>query len=65
MSTAFHRARADYASKVHSRGPDHPETITARQRMQEESVVAAVKKALDNSPPLSDELRECIIAMLS
>jgi hypothetical protein len=42
-----------------------PEVMTARQRMQEEATVAAIEKALTKAPPLTDELRARIIAMLS
>jgi hypothetical protein len=47
------------------RPEEDEELAEARLRVQELVFVDAVKKALKKAPPLTDELRQKIIAMLS
>ena len=63
-STPYTKARAHYASLRAKKPATDPEVVSARQRMQEEAIVAAIGKAMAKAPPLTDELRARIIAML-
>jgi hypothetical protein len=63
MSTAHHRARVAILSRY--RDPDDPELSGARQKLAEETLVAAVRRALDAAPPLTPEARTRIVGLLS
>jgi hypothetical protein len=61
----FMQARGRYASLTRDREPDDPELVAARQQMQEIALVNAIDKALAKAPPITEELRARIIALLS
>jgi hypothetical protein len=63
MSTAHHRARAAILSRY--RDPDDRELSSARQKLAEETLVAAVRRALDAAPPLTPEVRTRIVGLLT
>ena len=66
MSTAaFEAFRAKYGGLVRDRAPDDPELLDTKHAMQAEALVVAVEKALRKAPPMSDELRQRIIGLLS
>jgi hypothetical protein len=62
-STTHHRARA--AALGRYRAPDDPELLSAREKLAEETLIAAVKRALAAAPPLSPEIRARIVSLLS
>ena len=61
----FYQERARYGALTRSRKPDDPELLASRAVMDEESLVAAIAKALAKSPPLTPEVRQRIIGLLS
>lgn len=63
MPTAHHRARVAILSRY--RDPDDPELSGARQKLAEETLVAAVQRALDAAPSLTSEVRTRIVGLLS
>jgi hypothetical protein len=65
MSTSTFRAkRARYASLTRSRPSDDPELIETRLLMQEEALLRAISKALAKAPPMTDQLRARVFALL-
>ena len=64
MPTNFHVERARVAVLTRYRDPDDPELLAARRRMQEEALVTAISKALAKAPPMTDQLRARIFALL-
>jgi hypothetical protein len=61
----FYRERARYGALKRSRKPDDPELLASRAIMAEESLVAAINKALAKAPPLTPAVRERILGLLS
>ena len=47
------------------RAPDDPELVDTKHAMQAEALVAAVEKAMRKAPPMTDDLRQRIIGLLS
>ncbi len=64
-TTSFHIHRARLASLSRSRPPDDPELVETRLCMQEEVLVNAITRALQKAPPITPQLRERIIALIS
>ena len=71
MSWTHHRARVAALSR--DRAPDDPELVAARQALAEarqdpalraERLALAICKAVDAAPPLSDEQRTRLAALL-
>jgi hypothetical protein len=62
-SLAHHRARAAVLTRY--RSDDHPELLDARQKYGEERLLDAVERALAAAPPLTDEVRQRIVGLLS
>jgi hypothetical protein len=56
--------RGKVGGLTRDRSEDDAELVEARQRLQEQVLIDAIRKALKKAPPLSDELRQRIIAML-
>lgn len=56
--------RGKVGGLTRDRPEDDAELVEARQRLQEQVLIDAVRKALRKAPPLSDELRQKINAML-
>lgn len=63
--TSARRERGRYAALRRSRAADDPELLEARRCMREAALVAAIERALKNSPPLTAELRARIDALLA
>ena len=64
LSAESARERARVASLTRSREPDDPELIDARRNLRAARLTDAVEAALAEAPPLSDEQRERIAALL-
>ena len=64
VSNPFHHARARVAVLTRHCAPDDPVLIDARRRMHEEVLVNAVTKAFGNGPPMTDELRQRVLALV-
>jgi len=62
VSWTHHRARVAALSR--DRAPDDPELLNARRDLREERLAAAIRKAVDAAPPLSDEQRTRLAALL-
>jgi hypothetical protein len=71
-SWTHHRAR--YAALSRDRAPDDPELVAARQALAEarqdpalrvERLAEAIRKAVDAAPPLTDEQRTRLAALLN
>jgi hypothetical protein len=62
VSWTHHRARVAALSR--DRAPDDPELLNARRGLREERLAAAIRKAVDAAPPLSDEQRTRLAALL-
>jgi hypothetical protein len=62
-SFCVHRARL--ASLSRSRSPDDPELVNTRLCMQQEVLVNAITRALQKAPPMTPQLRERIITVIS
>jgi hypothetical protein len=65
MELTFLQARGRYASLTRDRPPGDPELVAAKHTMQEEALVIAITRALAKAPPMTEELRARIIALLS
>jgi hypothetical protein len=65
MQLTYSQARGRYASLTRDRAPDDPELVAAKRTMQEIALVNAIEKVLAKSPPLTDEVRARIAALLS
>lgn len=63
MSTKFHE-RARIASLTRSRQPDDPELVDARRNLAALSLEDYVRQIVAQAPPLTDEQRERIAALL-
>ena len=61
----FKQARGRYASLTRDRPPGDPELVAAKHTMQEIALINAIERALTKTPPMTDELRAHIIALLS
>jgi hypothetical protein len=61
----YRQARGRYASLTRDRAPDDPELVAAKRTMQEIALINAIERALTKTPPMTDELRAHIIALLS
>ena len=61
----FYRERARYGALKRSRQPDDPELLASRAIMDEESLVDAIAKALQKAPPMTPQVRERILGLLS
>jgi hypothetical protein len=71
-SWTHHRAR--YAALSRDRAPDDPELVAARQALAEarqdpalraERLAKAIRETVDAAPPLSDEQRTRLAALLN
>ncbi len=62
MSWTHHRARV--ASLSRDRAPDDPELLDARRSLREERLAAAIRETVDAAPPLTDEQRARLAALL-
>lgn len=62
MSWQAERARV--ASLTRSRTPDDPELVDARRNLRAERLAEHVRKVVAEAPPLSDEQRDRIAAIL-
>jgi hypothetical protein len=65
MELTFLQARGRYASLTRDRAPDDPELVAAKRTMQEIALVNAIERALTKAPPMTDELHQRIIGLLS
>jgi hypothetical protein len=63
--TPAQRERNIAAALTRFRDAADPELTRARTRMGEEKLVAAVQRALDKAAPLSEEVRQRIVGLLS
>ncbi|MCV7419311.1 hypothetical protein H7K45_02045 [Mycobacterium yunnanensis] len=64
-SFAYRAARGRYASLGRSRPDDDPELVASRVIMQELALIDAISRALMKAPPVREEIREQIIALLA
>jgi hypothetical protein len=62
MGWTSHRARV--ASLTRSRRPDDPDLIDARRDLAAERLADHVRRVVDTAPPLTDEQRNRIAALL-
>lgn len=58
------RARIAGMSSRPNRAPDDPELVEARRNLRALKLAEHVQKVLDGAPPLTDEQRERIAALL-
>lgn len=65
MSANIRHLRARIAGLSRDREPDDPELVNARIQFAESKLVAVIADTLEKSPPLTDEGRDRIIALLS
>lgn len=63
-STSWTAERARVASLTRSREPDDPELIEARRNLRAVRLAEHVRKVVAEAPPLSNEQREVIAALL-
>jgi hypothetical protein len=56
--------RARVAALSRDRAPDDPELLNARRNLRAERLALAICKAVDAAPPLSDEQRTRLAALL-
>jgi hypothetical protein len=63
VSNALHY-RAKIASLTRSRQPDDPDLVAARQNLKALRLEEHVRKVVAEAPPLTDEQRERITALL-
>jgi hypothetical protein len=63
-TTHFRSARARYASLTRSRPDDDPELVASRHLMLEQGLIDAIERALKIGPPITEELRARIDALL-
>lgn len=61
----FYRERARYGALRRSRQPNDAELLNAQHTMQAEALVEAINRAMKKAPPMTPELRERVIALLS
>ena len=64
-TSTFNALRAKYGGLIRDRAPDDPELVDTKHAMQAEALVAAVEKAMRKAPPMTDDLRQRIIGLLS
>ena len=64
MSPAVAHYRAKKAALSRDRAPDDPELIGAGRDLQAANTLARIEKIIASAPPLSDEARERICALL-
>lgn len=64
MQPTWTSARARVASLTRSRTPDDPELVNARQDLRALRLEDHVRKVVSEAPPLSNEQRERIAALL-
>lgn len=62
MSWTAERAR--YASLTRSRTPDDPELLAARRNLRAEKLADHIERQLAEAPPLTDEQRARLAAIL-
>ena len=62
---AFYQARSAVGNFTQSRSADDPVLIDARRRMEEESFLIAVSRAIDKAPPITSELRQRVIDLMA
>jgi hypothetical protein len=62
---AFYLARSAVGNLTQTRSADDPVLIDARRRMEEESFLIAVSRAIDKAAPITPELRQRIIDLLA
>ena len=61
---AFYLARSAVGNLSQTRSADDPVLIDARRRMEEESFLIAVSRAIDKAPPVTPELRQRVVELL-
>ena len=61
---AFYLARSAVGNLSQTRSADDPVLIDARRRMEEESFLIAVSRAIDKAPPITPELRQRVVELL-
>ena len=62
---AFFPARSAVGNLTQSRSADDPVLIDARRRMEEESSLIAVSRAIDKAPCITPELRQRLVDLLA
>ncbi len=63
--TAFYLARSAVGNYTQTRSADDPVLIDARRRMEEESFLIAVTRAIEKAPPITPELHQRVIDLLA
>ncbi|APE15702.1 hypothetical protein BOH72_11210 [Mycobacterium sp. WY10] len=58
------KARSDLGHAAKAFGPDHPKTIEARRNFRAEKLADHVRKVVAEAPPLTQEQRDRIAAIL-
>ena len=61
-SWTHHRAR--YAALSRDRAPDDPELLDARRNLRAERLAKAIRETVDAAPPLREEQRTRLAALL-
>jgi hypothetical protein len=64
-SNAFRTARARYAALTRSRPGNDSELLASRRLMREQALIEAIERAVQGGPPITDELRRRIAALLA
>ncbi len=62
MSWTVERARVAALSR--DRAPDDPELLDARRNLRAERLAAAIRETVDAAPPLTDDQRARLAALL-
>ena len=62
---AFYLARSAVGNLTQTRSADDPVLIDARRRMEEESFLIAVNRAIDKAPPITPELRQSVVDLMA
>jgi hypothetical protein len=62
---AFYLARSVVGNLTQCRSADDPVLIEARRRMEEESFLIAVSRAIDKAPRITPELRQRVVDLLA
>jgi hypothetical protein len=62
---AFYLARSAVGNLTQTRSADDPVLIDARRRMEEESFLIAVSRAIEKAPPITPELRQRVVDLLA
>jgi hypothetical protein len=62
---AFYLARSAVGNLTKTRPADDPALLDARRRMEEQSFLIAVSRAIDKAQPITPELRQRVIDLLA